>query len=919
MADEKIRSIDIIDAEVKEALLQVKKITDQTAESTRILTEETKKLAFARKLGLSGNENQANIKKAKKDLIDLEKRSNVVKKKALKLEKELQAAKKKTALEAKKAALAAEKANKKQALSFKNLRAAAGQVLAIWIALKAAVAGFSKLKDTLILLDNFKFSLQKLTRSSLDTEESMRFLIATSKRFGTSLGESVDRYVKFFAAAKQAGVTVEDTREIFVSMSNAAGTLGLRADETRGIFLALEQMFSKGKVTTEELRRQLGERLPGAFGIMADTMNKLRPEIEITVNDLDEMLKKGEVISGEVLPEFARQVEIAFGIQSRERIDTLAAAQSRLGTAWTEFIFEVENGGGTLSKTFISFFNSVTEGIEKITELQLAFDQMNGFQRTGTVLSYVNPLLFTWLKMSDENIELLADQSRATSTHAKAVADLAILLQGLQKDQGIDVEIAQIKLDIETQTTEALTDQITAINDRAKAIEEANKAQGETPYTVKFYQELIKAEQNFVDTKLTDADVDVARARQSQEMIAIWKRQIALIQGTTKAIKAKEKVDDIYNENAEGILEVNQRVIGSLQEMRDQLTDLNAIKLFDGLIEQASGDFSKLIELPDLEVGVRLAPAAEGFQEQMTKLFALAAPEFPISNLFGGQSAEKLAQEYQEVVDALQEGEILSYEDFLKKKIRLEEQYVQASKALVNGLFDIGNALAERRLEDIQAEIEATERKFDALYDAAEGDKDHQNDIRAVEKIELEKLRVKELKQRQKIAKGEKAQALANVAMNTAVAVSKVWGQVGIFGLAAQIPVLIMGALQAAVIAAQPIPKYKTGTDSAKAGLGIVGDGGRPEVVVGKRGSYVTPSTPTMTFFEKGDKVYKSEADWARRTSQSIAPIMEMTTKYDLEDAIRKGFEKAKVNNWIKLPKPQDIDHLLWLNSQQRF
>ena len=41
--------------------------------------------------------------------------------------------------------------------------------------------------------------------------------------------------------------------------------MGLSADQTSGVLLALQQMISKGTVQAEELRGQLGERLPGAL------------------------------------------------------------------------------------------------------------------------------------------------------------------------------------------------------------------------------------------------------------------------------------------------------------------------------------------------------------------------------------------------------------------------------------------------------------------------------------------------------------------------------------------------------------------------------------------------------------------------------------------------------------------------------
>ena len=51
---------------------------------------------------------------------------------------------------------------------------------------------------------------------------------------------------------------------------------------------ATSQVFSKGKVSAEELRQQLGERLPGAFTLFADSMN-------LTPAELDKALEQGKV------------------------------------------------------------------------------------------------------------------------------------------------------------------------------------------------------------------------------------------------------------------------------------------------------------------------------------------------------------------------------------------------------------------------------------------------------------------------------------------------------------------------------------------------------------------------------------------------------------------------------------------------
>ena len=51
---------------------------------------------------------------------------------------------------------------------------------------------------------------------------------------------------------------------------------------------ATAQVFSKGKVSAEELRQQIGERLPGAFTIFAKS-------IGLTPQELDKALEDGKV------------------------------------------------------------------------------------------------------------------------------------------------------------------------------------------------------------------------------------------------------------------------------------------------------------------------------------------------------------------------------------------------------------------------------------------------------------------------------------------------------------------------------------------------------------------------------------------------------------------------------------------------
>lgn len=211
--------------------------------------------------------------------------------------------------------------------------------------------------ETIKTFDAIGFAMAKITENSFDYAVSQRFLIEITRDFGADLVATSNRWIKFLAAAKQSGMTLRDTENIFRSMTKTAGVLGLATHELTGIYLALEQMLSKGKVTTEELRRQLGERLPGAMGIMAASMG-------VTLVQLDKMLKKGEVLSAEVLPNFAKAVEVAFGIESTEKVETLTAAQNKLGNAWKMFIKNIFEGN--------NFLRGVFDGLRKDLELLIS-------------------------------------------------------------------------------------------------------------------------------------------------------------------------------------------------------------------------------------------------------------------------------------------------------------------------------------------------------------------------------------------------------------------------------------------------------------------------------------------------------------------------------------------------------------------
>lgn len=119
-----------------------------------------------------------------------------------------------------------------------------------------------------------------------------------------------------------------DQRKVFESVSRACTAFGMSADDSNGVMLALSQMMSKGKISSEELRLQMGERLPVALQAMAKAAG-------VSVAGLDKLLKQGKLMSKDVLPKFAEALnEMIPNVDT----DNLETSVNRLKNVFTELV-----------------------------------------------------------------------------------------------------------------------------------------------------------------------------------------------------------------------------------------------------------------------------------------------------------------------------------------------------------------------------------------------------------------------------------------------------------------------------------------------------------------------------------------------------------------------------------------------------
>ncbi|MDZ4871066.1 MAG: hypothetical protein CLLPBCKN_000454 [Chroococcidiopsis cubana SAG 39.79] len=142
----------------------------------------------------------------------------------------------------------------------------------------AASADFERLNKTLLVVAG----------SSAAVAKEQAFLSSTISRMSLPVKEATQSYVELMAASKGTALEGERTQRIFMGLTLAGKALGLSNEAQARAFNAVQQMMSKGKVSAEELRGQLGEALPGAYQLFAKS-------IGVSAAQLDKLLENGQV------------------------------------------------------------------------------------------------------------------------------------------------------------------------------------------------------------------------------------------------------------------------------------------------------------------------------------------------------------------------------------------------------------------------------------------------------------------------------------------------------------------------------------------------------------------------------------------------------------------------------------------------
>jgi len=620
-----------------------------------------------------------------------------------------------------------------------------GAAAAAYFSVQSIIAFGKEIVAVEVKLTSLRNRFEGLTGSAGAGTKEFERLQSQADKLGLGFEDLSESFINFAQSAKQMGVPLSQSRKMFDDLSKAIAGAHLSTEQQGQAMLAIQQMMSKGKVQAQELTLQLGQALPGAIGIMARSLG-------VTTGELNKMMEKGELLSSVVLPKFAKELSNTFGGQAELAAESLNGSINRASNAWIRLADVISKSAPTKS-TIDAWANLLDITTEQIERLKYAPDEYRLIQqeRNSGKASQI----------AIEKVLLELEKSNLTEGE-KGIK----LLKAANESLGREIELRK-QLNILDPTGEE------------------QKVSRNKDKDVEAIQIKIIKEKQYRDV-LLDANKSILEAEQSAQA----QRKRLAEESTQLTDKQKKELND-----QKKALEDFANALRKLHNQA-QIELSGGAKSPGGIVTKSTQDISELqgtkefLALPKNEQDALVEAMRKTAREQIEAI---------IKEYENGKI--KSQQILKEILDAGSKN--FKAEDYLVGPV-MPENVKENYQAQADKEKQVDLQKRNYRVEMAQSGLQV----INNLEQGALQKKQKALDQQLAKGIISEATYQKELtKIKRKEAMAQKANAIASIAINTAVAVVSDLKAGGLL-----IPLIIgIGAAQAAVVASQPIA-YAKGT-----------------------------------------------------------------------------------------------------------
>ena len=508
------------------------------------------------------------------------------------------------------------------------------QILTFAAALGAGGIGLSNLVSRFVDVaretNRVTTALKNVSGSMGQFADNQRYLIDLAKKYGLEINALTGNFAKFTAAASVSGMGMDEQKKVFESVSRACTAFGMSADDSNGVFLALSQMMSKGKISSEELRLQMGERLPIALQAMAKAAG-------VSVGELDSLMKQGKLMSADMIPKFAEALNAMIPNVDTDNLET---SVNRLKNVFTELVNDAdvqskykalidwltgaiqglgENLKNILTLVFATIaFIAVNAGTKIVKGWNAAYNQIIAGAERANVAS----LRATERRVAAEGT-LLAKQNAEKAAVAYYEATLAngtakeVIAAEIAKDKAIKARVSAQRTLVKAKAAEQIAiDKAVTISAQTSAIQSASgwkKAYNiMTLQASKLLLSLKAMWNSFAPAIIISALVAIYgyfknihdESERVKNIFSEYKAEAAKVGNTQEVVMLKEQLS-IMNDKKQSQENINnaqaqlQKMLGVENKSQKELNDLVAKRV--KLLEEAARAQYHANKIPEIE------------------------------------------------------------------------------------------------------------------------------------------------------------------------------------------------------------------------------------------------------------------------------------------------------------------------------
>jgi lambda family phage tail tape measure protein len=271
-------------------------------------------------------------------------------------------------------------------------------------------------------INKYRIALSGVSTNQKDYNVSIKDVTSLSRAYLLPLKDATQQYTQLKASIVGAGGSTEQTTKVFRGIAAAIVGTGGNAESLNAALRATAQVFSKGKVSAEELRQQIGERLPGAFSIFAQAIGK-------TPQQLDKALEDGKVTLADFL-KFSDELYKRYGETAQTLADAPENAGQRLKVALDFATLAFGGFFQTVGAGFQSYFRGLTEFVLQnettikrvITILAVGFSEIG--KLIGSFAKFFVDVFNAAFTLILGNLETVLSRVEEAINRAKAVQTL---------------------------------------------------------------------------------------------------------------------------------------------------------------------------------------------------------------------------------------------------------------------------------------------------------------------------------------------------------------------------------------------------------------------------------------------------------------------------------------------------------------